>query len=71
MLVTTSNITAAIDLAFVDRAYIKQYVRLPSVQAIYKVYQSCILELKGVSKCVYNRFYSLRVLTSPINLVLV
>ncbi|GFG40041.1 hypothetical protein Cfor_10534 [Coptotermes formosanus] len=46
IILTTSNITAAIDLAFVDRADIKQYVGLPSVQAIYKIYQSCILELK-------------------------
>jgi len=54
IILTTSNITAAIDLAFVDRADIKQYVGLPSVQAIYKIYQSCILELKRVNKFVYT-----------------
>jgi len=32
-----SNITGAIDLAFVDRADIKQYIGPPSQPAIYKV----------------------------------
>ena len=61
---------AAIDLAFIAWADIKQYVGLPWVQAIYKIYQSCILELKRVNKFVYTRFYTLTVLTSPINLFL-
>ncbi|XP_069700266.1 pachytene checkpoint protein 2 homolog [Periplaneta americana] len=46
LVLTTSNITNAIDVAFVDRADIKQYIGPPSVYAIYKIYQSCILELK-------------------------
>jgi len=45
LVLTTSNITGAIDLAFVDRADIKQYVGPPSQSAIYKIYYSCILEL--------------------------
>ncbi len=37
LVMTTSNITEAIDLAFVDRADIKQYIGLPSAQARYQV----------------------------------
>lgn len=37
--------TGAIDLAFVDRADIKQYIGLPSVEATYEIYRSCIQEL--------------------------
>ncbi|XP_065065358.1 pachytene checkpoint protein 2 homolog [Rhopilema esculentum] len=45
IILTTSNITGAIDLAFVDRADIKQYIGPPSVNAIYTIYLSCIREL--------------------------
>ncbi|KAG5858453.1 hypothetical protein JTB14_026453 [Gonioctena quinquepunctata] len=45
LILTTSNMTETIDLAFVDRADIKQYLGNPSVPAIYKVYHSCINEL--------------------------
>lgn len=45
MILTTSNITGAIDLAFVDRADIKQYIGLPSPKAIFQIYHSCIIEL--------------------------
>ena len=45
IILTTSNITGAIDLAFVDRADIKQYIGPPSPQAIYKIYHTCIDEL--------------------------
>ncbi|XP_064641181.1 pachytene checkpoint protein 2 homolog [Lineus longissimus] len=45
IILTTSNITGAIDLAFVDRADIKQYIGYPSSAAIFKIYQSCINEL--------------------------
>ncbi len=48
IILTTSNITGAIDLAFVDRADIKQYIGPPSPAAIYKIYHSCILELMKV-----------------------
>jgi len=45
LILTTSNITGAIDLAFVDRADIKQYVGPPSQGAIYMILHSCVLEL--------------------------
>ncbi|ELU08640.1 hypothetical protein CAPTEDRAFT_163622 [Capitella teleta] len=45
LVLTTSNITGAIDLAFVDRADIKQYIGLPGCAAIYKIFLSCIAEL--------------------------
>lgn len=49
LILTTSNVTEAIDLAFVDRADIKQYIGHPSEIAIYKIYQSCIKELVKVN----------------------
>lgn len=45
IILTTSNVTGAIDLAFVDRADIKQYIGPPSVNAIFSIYHSCIAEL--------------------------
>jgi SpoVK/Ycf46/Vps4 family AAA+-type ATPase len=60
LILTTSNITGAIgapaalclaapdpaaDLAFVDRADIKQYIGPPSPAAIYQILASCIVEL--------------------------
>ncbi|XP_033096248.1 pachytene checkpoint protein 2 homolog [Anneissia japonica] len=45
LILTTSNVTGAIDLAFVDRADIKQYIGPPSPAAIFKIYLSCINEL--------------------------
>lgn len=48
MILTTSNVTGAIDLAFVDRADIKQYIGPPSPAAIFKIYHSCITELMRV-----------------------
>ncbi|EFA08556.1 Pachytene checkpoint protein 2 homolog-like Protein [Tribolium castaneum] len=45
LILTTSNITESIDLAFIDRADIKQYLGLPTPTAIYKVYHSCFEEL--------------------------
>lgn len=49
LIFTTSNITGAIDPAFVDRADIKQYVGLPSKFAVYSIYKTCIEELIRVS----------------------
>ncbi|GIX95911.1 pachytene checkpoint protein 2 homolog [Caerostris darwini] len=46
LILTTSNITDAIDVALIDRADIKQYIGLPSVEAIYQIYSSCIKELQ-------------------------
>lgn len=48
LILTTSNVTGAIDLAFVDRADIKQYIGPPSAAAIFKIYHSCINELMRV-----------------------
>ncbi|KAI8871601.1 AAA-domain-containing protein, partial [Ramicandelaber brevisporus] len=45
IVLTTSNITGAIDAAFVDRADIKQYIGPPSARAIYAILVSCIQEL--------------------------
>eukprot|EP00743_Colponemidia_sp_Colp-15_P011866 GILK01013349.1.p1 GENE.GILK01013349.1~~GILK01013349.1.p1 ORF type:complete len:431 (+),score=74.91 GILK01013349.1:69-1361(+) len=48
IILTTSNITQAIDLAFVDRADIKQYIGLPSLHARYEILRSCLDELVRV-----------------------
>ncbi|KAG9284286.1 hypothetical protein G9A89_002096 [Geosiphon pyriformis] len=45
LVLATSNITEAIDIAFIDRADIKQYIGLPSPKAIYAILSSCIQEL--------------------------
>ncbi|XP_022796836.1 pachytene checkpoint protein 2 homolog [Stylophora pistillata] len=45
IILTTSNVTKAIDLAFVDRADIVQYIGPPSVNSIFSIYHSCIAEL--------------------------
>lgn len=44
-IMTTSNITAAIDIAFVDRADIKAYVGPPTLKARYLILRSCFQEL--------------------------
>lgn len=48
LVLTTSNISQAIDLAFVDRADIKVLIGLPTLPARYAILQSCILELMRV-----------------------
>lgn len=45
IIMTTSNITAAIDIAFVDRADIKAYVGPPTLEARYEILRSCVQEL--------------------------
>ena len=45
LILTTSNISEAIDLAFVDRADIKQFIGLPSINARYTIIASCFKEL--------------------------
>jgi len=52
LIMTTSNMTEAIDLAFVDRADIKQYLGYPCTEAIYSIYRSCLKELMRV----YSQF---------------
>lgn len=49
IILTTSNITGAIDLAFVDRADVKQYLGPPSPRAIYQIFYSAINELIRVT----------------------
>eukprot|EP00697_Spironema_sp_BW2_P012215 gnl/Spiro4/28333_TR14017_c0_g1_i1.p1 gnl/Spiro4/28333_TR14017_c0_g1~~gnl/Spiro4/28333_TR14017_c0_g1_i1.p1 ORF type:complete len:375 (+),score=44.66 gnl/Spiro4/28333_TR14017_c0_g1_i1:196-1320(+) len=48
LILTTSNIAEAIDLAFVDRADIKQFIGYPSVAARYEILRSGLLELQRV-----------------------
>lgn len=48
IILTTSNLSGTIDLAFVDRADIKQYVGLPGKEAIYQIYHACVQELLKV-----------------------
>jgi len=49
MILTTSNITGTIDLAFVDRADIKQFIGLPGIRARYEVLASCLHELSRLA----------------------
>lgn len=51
VILTTSNVTEKIDLAFVDRADIKQYIGPPSASAIFNIYLSCLDELMKVRVC--------------------
>ena len=45
VVLTTSNITEAIDVAFVDRADIKCYIGPPGERARYEILRSCVNEL--------------------------
>lgn len=45
LVLTTSNLTGAIDAAFIDRADIKQYIGPPGVVARYQILSSCVQEL--------------------------
>ncbi|XP_055907857.1 pachytene checkpoint protein 2 homolog [Eupeodes corollae] len=48
LILATSNLASNIDLAFLDRADIKQHIGLPSVRAIYQIYISMLRELMRV-----------------------
>jgi pachytene checkpoint protein 2 len=50
LIITTSNLTASIDLAFLDRADIVQFIGEPSVDAVFKIIVSSLNELaaKGI-----------------------
>ncbi len=48
LILATSNVTSAIDAAFIDRADIKQFIGLPPPEARYQVLASCISELARV-----------------------
>lgn len=45
LVLTTSNLCGTIDIAFVDRADLKQYVGFPSPVAIFNIFKSAIDEL--------------------------
>ncbi|EGD80715.1 thyroid receptor-interacting protein 13 [Salpingoeca rosetta] len=45
LILTTSNITEAIDVAFVDRADLKFFIGLPGINARYQILSSCVREL--------------------------
>ena len=48
LVLTTSNLTGAIDAAFIDRADIKQYIGHPGPAARYQILRSCVHELGRV-----------------------
>jgi SpoVK/Ycf46/Vps4 family AAA+-type ATPase len=48
LILTTSNVTAAIDTAFIDRADIKAFIGLPPPKARYTVLATCVQELVRV-----------------------
>ncbi|KAI9555153.1 hypothetical protein GHT06_017668 [Daphnia sinensis] len=56
LILSTSNISGTIDLAFVDRADIKQFIGLPTPRAIYAIFYSCLQELlrTGILKTIGN-----------------
>jgi len=45
MVLATSNITSAIDDAFLDRADFRQHIPKPKLLDIYEIYRSCFNEL--------------------------
>lgn len=57
LVLTTSNLTSTIDLAFIDRADLKQFIGEPTVEAIYEIYRMAIQELISVrirmNSCTY------------------
>ncbi|XP_065372276.1 pachytene checkpoint protein 2 homolog [Calliphora vicina] len=48
LILATSNLADTIDLAFLDRADIKQYIGLPNELAIRRIYESMLIELMRV-----------------------
>uniref|UniRef100_A0A0E0PAJ6 Pachytene checkpoint protein 2 homolog n=2 Tax=Oryza TaxID=4527 RepID=A0A0E0PAJ6_ORYRU len=62
IILTTSNITTAIDIAFVDRADIKAYVGPPTLQARYEILRSCLQELLRVGILTHTQGLSGRTL---------
>eukprot|EP00916_Digyalum_oweni_P022078 GHVL01036649.1.p1 GENE.GHVL01036649.1~~GHVL01036649.1.p1 ORF type:complete len:418 (-),score=101.97 GHVL01036649.1:1448-2701(-) len=45
LVLSTSNITGAVDIAFIDRADIKKYIPLPNFRCRFEVMKSCLSEL--------------------------
>lgn len=60
LILTTSNMTQAIDEAFVNRADIKQYLGYPSERTIYSIYESCLEELMRVCRFLLILQFSIR-----------
>ena len=48
IILATTNLTTSVDLAFVDRADVKQYVGYPVLEARYGIFRSCLMELVRV-----------------------
>lgn len=48
IILATSNLASTIDLAFIDRADIKQFIGFPALKAIYEIYRSMLNELMRV-----------------------
>ena len=48
ILLTTSNLSEAVDAAFIDRADIKCYIPPPPPQCIYTIYAQAVRELQRV-----------------------
>lgn len=48
LILATSNLATTIDIAFLDRADIKQYIGLPTPAAIRQIYASMLIELMRV-----------------------
>ncbi|TMW51386.1 hypothetical protein DOY81_003510 [Sarcophaga bullata] len=48
LILATSNLAESIDLAFLDRADIKQYIGLPNEKAIQRIYETMLMELMRV-----------------------
>ncbi|KMZ66411.1 putative ATPase protein [Zostera marina] len=59
IILTTSNITCAIDIAFVDRADIKAYIGPPTLQARYQILRSCLEELLRTGILTYSKLPTL------------
>lgn len=69
LVLTTSNLSGSIDLAFVDRADLKQHVGFPSNIAIFHIFKSAIDELIKVIKENPANFRSFSLVTTLITLL--
>lgn len=66
LVLTTSNLSESIDLAFVDRADLKQYVGFPSPIAIFHIFKSAIDELIKVNANIQYSFVIYKMVTFQI-----
>ncbi|EFA81057.1 AAA ATPase domain-containing protein [Heterostelium album PN500] len=46
LILTTSNLVGAVDIAFIDRVDIKQFIGPPTIQARWDIIKSCLVELE-------------------------